>query len=221
MSKNSKVKRDKKKKAQLKAARRNDSKPKINSFDPLTARRELEKLFNPCNLTTPNAIDENITTFCKKISDFEPFFLKSEPETWSRQSCCDLNVREYIKKNDGELIAGYKIWYHSPKYIEAERHAVWFKNGSYKDVSFNVDGEEKILFLPDNVEKQATLDGNKKKIRWGKDSKTKQLIDYQEKSESMMPIEQMDNDEAWRTMLTFEDWEKGSRMPNIIQKKYG
>ncbi len=32
-----------------------------------------------------------------------------------------------------------------------------------------------------------------------------QLIDYQERSESMLPIQQMNNGEAWRTMITFED----------------
>lgn len=220
MSKGSKAKWDKKKKIQLKAARKNN-KPQAISLDPLTAKIELDKLLDPSKLTTPSSIDENIIKFCKTISEFEPFFLKSEPETWSRQSCCDLNVLEYIRENGGKLIAGYKIWYHSPKYIEAERHAVWFKDGSYKDISFNVDGEKSVLFLPDEVEKQSSLDDNKKKIRWGKDSVTKHLIDYLGRSEAMIPIRKMDDDEAWRTMITFEDWKKGDRMPNLIQKRNG
>jgi len=41
---------------------------------------------------------------------------------------------------------GYNIWYHRAKYIEAERHAIWEKDGEYTDLTFNADGEDRILF---------------------------------------------------------------------------
>lgn len=208
------IKRDKKKKTKKKLQNKlNNNKPK-----ELT-KKQIEKgakeLFNPLKLTTPKKIDNNIREFCKKISNFEPFFIKIEPESWSRQSCCDLNVKEYIKKNRGQIICGYKIWYNEPKYIEAERHAIWYKDGQYKDITFNSDGEEKILFLPDILEKQNTLEQNKNKIRWGKDSKTKRLIKAYEEIEKKIPMQQMSNEEAWNTMLTYEDWKRGERMSNF------
>lgn len=102
--------------------------------------------------------------------------------------------------------------------MEAERHAIWFKDGVYKDISFNADGEENILFIPDVIEKQNTLEENKSRIRWGKDSKTKQLIKAQNGFEKMMPMQQMSNEESWNTMLTYEQWQNGQRMSNMHNK---
>jgi len=210
VSKNSKLKRDKKKKSQ--------KKNNVNSkaFDPIKASIDINKLFDPKKLTTPKTINNDISTFCKKISDYDPVFIDVTPESWSRQSCCDLNVKKYIEENGGSIVCGYKIWYHDPIYIEAERHAVWFFNDKYKDVSFNADGEDTILFIPDTLENQSELDVNKAKIRWGKDSKTLKLIDFQQQNESFMSVERMSDKVAWDTMLTFEQWDNGQRMASIL-----
>lgn len=218
MSINSKKKRDlkrKKKKSNIKNIK-TKNKESINSLTYNDCIKGLEKLISPKNLTTPNSIDESIVKFCKSISSSEPFFLASSPEPWSRQSCCDLNVMNYTRIHGGQMIAGYKIWYHRPKYIEAERHAVWFKDGEFKDISFNPDGEEKILFLPDEPDKQSSLDANRTRIRWCRDAYTKELIRFQEQSEALFLNEKMDSDKAWETMLTYEDWLKGKRMSNLI-----
>ena len=208
------AKRDKRKKAEKKI-QNNLKSSQAKELSQVEIQNGLQKLFDPLKLTTPKSINHDIKIFCKTISDFDPFFVHIEPEPWSRQSCCDLNIHEYIKMNDGKIICGYKIWYNKPNYIEAERHAIWFKDGIYKDISFNSDGEENILFIPDILKKQNTLEENKSRIRWGKDTKTKQLIKAQENMERMMPMQQMSNEESWNTMLTYEEWESGKRMSNI------
>jgi hypothetical protein len=217
VSKKSQENRAKRAKAKAKASRVSKNTPK--PIDPLKAQEELSKLFDPANLTTPTEVNEEIIKFCKTISNKEPFFIDSLPEPWSRQSCCDLNVKEFIKLNGGKIVCGYKIWYNKPNYIEAERHAIWEGDSDYRDVSFNSDGEKNILFLPDVEEQQNSLEQNKDKMRWGKDSKTKKLISLQNQAEEHASIRKMSDQEAWDTMLSYEDWLEGRRMPNIIQKE--
>jgi hypothetical protein len=180
------------------------------------AIRGIKNLFDPKKLTAPTEINDDIRSFCASISDFEPFFLDVEPEPWSRQSCCNLNVNEYIKSHGGKMICGYKIWYHRPIYIEAERHAVWEKDGTYKDITFNADGENRILFLPDVSEKQDTLESNGHRFRWGRDAATRQLIEIKEYDERFVQVHQLSDEMAWNTMLTYEDWKNGQRMRSLI-----
>lgn len=212
-----KEKRAQKRKEKKKAERRataNAPKP----LNPLKAQEALNKLFDSSKLTTPEALTDDIIRFCKKISEIDPFYIQPEPEPWSRQSCCDMNVNEYIRINGGQIICGYRLWSHPPKYIEGERHAIWFKDGNYKDISFNSDGEERILFIPDAPDKQGALELNQDRIRWGKDQATRQLIDFQEQAEKFMPVHRMSNEQAWSTMLTYEKWQEGQRMPNILMQ---
>jgi hypothetical protein len=211
MSRNSKAKRDKKKKARRKL----NPPTSTSNARPLCAfevPNGLQDLFHPSKLTAPVELNDDIRSFCRSISDFEP------PESWSRQSCCNLNVQEYIKLHGGRIICGYKIWYHKPRYIEAERHAVWEKDGEYRDLTFNPDGEHRILFLPDSLEKQSAMKLNRHRFRWGKDGRTRQLIEIQEYSERSRPIPQVTDEVAWNTMLTYEAWQTGQRMSNIIRK---
>ena len=212
MSRNSKQKRDKKKKAQKKAMAFKE--PKFRA-DPIAFKREIDKIFDPEKLTTPIELNDDIKKFCSEISNAEPIFIDVTPEPWSRQSCCDMNVKKYIEDHGGQIVCGYKVWYHDPIYIEGERHAVWFKDGEYKDISFNADGEKTVLFLPDVPEKQEELEQNRDKIRWCKTPKVKELIKIQEYNESMALTFRHSNEEAWAKMLTYEDWCKGQRMDTI------
>ena len=207
MSRNSKAKRDARKKAERKPA---------PNTSMLEMQRSLNDLFDPKKLTSPSDINDDIRQFCLSVSPATPFFIEVHPEPWSRQGCCDLNVKEFIKANGGTLVCGYRIWYHFPHYIEAERHAIWELEGKRRDISFNPDGESRVLFLPDVPERQAALELNERRLRWGKNSKTRQLIALQEQMESHMQIQQMSNEEAWGTMPTFEQWQQGARMPNLI-----
>lgn len=214
MSKNSKAKRDKNKKTKQKKSNILKSKQ-----PPRKIIASVDDIFDPKKLTTPKEINSDIQEFCSQISSHAPLFIPVTPEPWSRQSCCDLNVKEYIKLNGGEIVCGYKIWYHEPIYIEAERHAVWQKNGEYKEITFNCDGEDKILFIPDTKDKQSTLESNKMKIRWCKYASERDLIDQFEFFERTTPIQSMSNEQAWKTMITYDDWKQGKRMPSIITKK--
>ncbi|WP_316674846.1 hypothetical protein [uncultured Tolumonas sp.] len=224
MGKNSKTKRDQKKKKLKKQTSNNAHSSPIfgmpSSLDEMVSmQNELNKLFSPASLTTPKKIDANIVEFCHQISDFNPIFLNIVPEDWSRQSCCDLNVQEYIKVNAGRIICGYKIWYNEPNYIEGERHAVWQgDDGTLKDITFNADGEENILFIADITEKQSSLEANKQRIRWCKTEKVKSLIAFQEQTENFIPTQRMSDEVAWNTAITYKDWCDGKRMPNQFIK---
>ncbi|SIO96639.1 hypothetical protein VSP9026_04442 [Vibrio spartinae] len=193
-----------------------------SSEEAMRMNQEIEKLFNPNDLTTPTEIDDNITAFCKAISDNAPVLLNVEPENWSRQSCCDLNVKKYIEEHGGKILFGYKVWYNKPNYIEGERHAVWqADDGTLKDVTFNADGEMEVLFIPDRSEMQTSLEANKQKIRWGKTSKVKSLIQLYEQAESMIPMQHMADDVAWATAITYEQWLAGKRMSNMTLQTHG
>lgn len=186
-------KRDKRKKSEKKI-QNNIKNSETNELTKTEIAQGLEKLFNSKKLITPVRINGDIIKLCKSVSNFEPFFIKVEPGAWSRQSYCDLNVYEYIKLNNGKIVCGYKVWYNKPKYIELERYAVWFKDDIYKDLTFNANGDESILFIPDVIEKQNTLEDNKAKIRWGKDATTRQLIKYYVRAKKLIPMEQASNE---------------------------
>lgn len=220
MSTASKTKRDKKKKLEQKknlaiAAAR------INFNNPNVVRQALVKLFSPTSLTTPREINTDVLAFCTTISDGAPTYLTAQPEPWSRQACCDRNVKEYIALNGGEIVCGYRIWFNDPMYIEAERHAVWHSAGVYRDVSFSPDGEQESLFMPDRPDRQRALDDNLPRIRWGKDYDTKRLIELQEQIESSMNIGRMSDEQSWNTMPTFAEWQGGKRMSAMVEMPFG
>lgn len=112
--------------------------------------------FNFENLTTPESIDQYVASFCRSLSTENPVFIDVKPELWCKQSNCEMNVDKYIDQNGGGKVIGYKIWYIKREYIEAERHVVYIKDGVYRDLTFNTDGETLILFVPDS--KKITYD---------------------------------------------------------------
>lgn len=216
MGQNSKAKRDKKK---LKAKNSLKSNTQQISSNPIKLQQQIDALFDPTKLTTPKGINDDIRKFCRKISKNEPIFIAVTPEPWSRQSCCDSNVAEYIKHHGGKVVCGYKLWGHAPVYLEGERHAVWFKDGEFRDISFNADGETLILFVPDEEEKQKELESNDLRKRWGKDSVTKQLIKIVEQGERRMLKRTLSKEESWQKMLTYEQWLSGERMPSLFEER--
>lgn len=180
---------------------------------------KVRELTNPQKLTTPETIEKSIINFCLKINPrVKPTFLDVKPELWCRQSCCDLNVQNYINENGGEILCGYKIWYNKPTYIEAERHAVWSKEHQLIDLTFNGDGEDKIVFVPDVQSKCMNLEDNLNKIRRGINYNTTIVIKAMEYLEKRHEIQQMSDEESWKTMLTYKDWLAGKRMDSLILK---
>jgi len=168
------------------------------------------------NLITPESIDQYVASFCRSLSTENPVYIDVKPELWCKQSNCEMNVDKYIEQNGGEKVIGYKIWYIKRKYIEAERHVVYRKDGEYRDLTFNTDGEDLILFVPDS--KKIAYDEKPLKTRMGLTQKTRLLakqFDFKETG-----IRQMSQDDSWNAMPSYEDWLKGIRMPNLIPVPY-
>lgn len=164
------------------------------------------------NLTTPEVIDTLVLEFAKQISNREPMFIECSPEPWSRQSCCDANVLEYIRHHGGRMQCGYRIWFNSPIYIEGERHAIWVDEDQTRDVSFIDTGETKALFVPDDFE----FESRPKKIRYAFNQTDQAVVKQFDILESMLPIQEMTIEQAWQIMPSYADWLSGKRMPNII-----
>lgn len=171
-----------------------------------------DTLFN--GLTTPENIDEHVIFFSNTLSDKEPIYLNCDPESWSRQSCCDLNVREYIRLHGGEMLCGYRLWYTNPVYIEGERHAVWTDGTRIRDVSFVDTGENRTLFVPDI----SSFSARPKKIRHSFTNESNQILeDYEALERLGPPTITMSNEEAWERMPTYQQWLlEGARMPNVF-----
>lgn len=215
MSINSKAKRDRKKKAQLRKQHTSGAySSQLISNHAQVLENAHRRLFK--NLTTPSAVTERVIEFCRIIGDQSPVFLDCEPEPWSRQSCCDSNVLEYMKSHGGEMLCGYRIWFNDPTCIEGERHAIWKGGDVIRDVSFVDTGETRTLFLPDDSGFEGGFDEAPPKRRMAFSPHDKALLAEFEAIEAQVPSGRMSRDEAWRRMLTYEDWRSGKRMNNAV-----
>lgn len=165
------------------------------------------------HLTTPESVDWKVKAFCKRLSRLEPIYVDVQPELWSRQSTCEMNVAKLVREIGGAPRIGYKIWYLKNIYVEAERHVVLESGAGLRDPTFNADGEMKVLFVPDDDPSRGYED-RKMKIREGFTQQARSfaaMADLQEK----MFTHRMSNEESWARMLTYERWLAGERMPNL------
>ncbi|WP_155632487.1 hypothetical protein [Burkholderia vietnamiensis] len=178
-------------------------------------QRQINRLFK--HLTTPTAITFFIREFCRGLSDQDPFFIDCQPETWSRQSCCDMNVDEYIRiQGRGAPLYGFRIWFNkNPVYVEAESHVIWRDGDELRDVSFCADGETRTLFLPADSRFGGTLD-DLKKSRCALLGPDKRALAFYEDYERSAQREQLPRDVAWNVMPTWEEWQNGKRAPDVI-----
>jgi hypothetical protein len=100
--------------------------------------------------TVPKEITPRLRAFCETISPSEPSFIISVPVMGGIQSFCFENVERKIKKSGGSIVYGWAIWNLPSFYFEAEHHAVWHnKQGKLIDVSSQLEGRKRLLFLPD------------------------------------------------------------------------
>jgi len=216
MSANSKAKRDRKKK---------DEQRKKNQSTPSPARyvgwedvpKLTKQMFDP--LTTPDELNEQVLTFAAELGVGAPIYLECQPELWSRQSMCNVNVEKFIETHGGEMLCGYRVWYTHPIYIEAERHAVWIKDNTIRDVSFADTGETRTLFFPDadpHVSPRKSFDDAPKKIRRAFSVTHQRALKFHEEWESSRIIREMAVEQAWANMLTYEQWLAGRRMRNLL-----
>lgn len=168
-------------------------------------------LYLTTSLTTPPEIDRFVLQFCKKLSPKEePVFLNVQPPSWSRLNYCNKNVEKMKELYAGSMVLGYKIWYVPSLYIEAERHAVWLNpQGELTDITFNKDGETKILFIP--VPQLTTVSVRAEtKPREGFHPRVMKFIEFQiltEKMKSQFSIVD-DTWEGWAKAVSFETWTK-------------
>lgn len=216
MSTKSKAKRDRKRKEEQR--KRNQASPSPQRHVGWEDVPRLTKqMFEP--LTTPEELTEQVLTFAAELGTDTPVYLGCQPELWSRQSMCNMNVVKFIELHGGEMLCGYRVWYTHPIYIEGERHAVWIKDGEIRDVSFSDTGETRILFFPDahspTVARKAFNDAPKK-IRRAFSATHQRALKLHEEWESSQFTREMPDAQAWSTMLTYEQWLSGQRMKNLI-----
>lgn len=102
-------------------------------------------------LTTPPTIDQDVSSFCVYLRSSQlPIYIPVQPYSWSRVNCCDLNVRKAVNESGGVPVFGFRIWSIPKLYIEADLHCIWQKSdGMLVDITPNIDGENRTLFLPE------------------------------------------------------------------------
>ena len=108
--------------------------------------------------TVPRALTPELLAFCAKLSPHRPRFIPSKPAKDAEASGCFDNVASKISRAGGSTAYGWAIWSHTGLYHEAEHHGAWRRRGGdLVDVSPQLNGARRILFLPDE---RATYDPN-------------------------------------------------------------
>lgn len=101
--------------------------------------------------TTPIRITPEITAFSREIAPRDaPVYVNVMPGAEAAPGECFFNVLEQVDRVGGKAKYGWIIWEWVGVMLTAEFHAVWETEGSrLRDVTPQLDGEERILFLPD------------------------------------------------------------------------
>jgi hypothetical protein len=100
--------------------------------------------------TVPSKITEPLLAFCRTISPHPPKFIPSRPSADAQASACFDNVGRKVSRAGGSIACGWAIWRLPGVYFEAEHHGVWRnRRGELVDVSPQINGARRILFLPD------------------------------------------------------------------------
>lgn len=100
--------------------------------------------------TVPRALTPALLEFCGSIAPVEPVFVPSIPLKRAATSFCFENVTQRVEEKGGSIAYGWAIWHMPGLYFEAEHHGVWRnKLGNLIDVSPQMGGRKRLLFLPD------------------------------------------------------------------------
>lgn len=100
--------------------------------------------------TVPRSLTPELLQFCASIACGEPVFIPSIPIKRAATSFCFDNVAQRVREKAGSIVYGWAIWHLPGLYFEAEHHAVWRnKLGNLIDVSPQLGGRRRLLFLPD------------------------------------------------------------------------
>lgn len=107
-------------------------------------------LFKKSYTTSPKALSPAVLEFCAGINaDTKPSYVAVQPHADALPSECFNNVAAKVNLEGGSLVYGWLIWEWPRVFIEAEHHAVWEKDGELLDITPPINGETRILFLPD------------------------------------------------------------------------
>lgn len=108
------------------------------------------ELFKKTFTTAPQALSLSILSLCRTVSpDHAPNWVPVRPDQDALVNECFNNVSTKVAREDGAIVYGWLIWEWSRVFIEAEHHAVWEKDNVLLDITPHVNGEPKVLFLPD------------------------------------------------------------------------
>ena len=104
------------------------------------------------NETTPLIISKQILGFCNEIdASNEPLYVPVRPDVHADFNECFRNVAIHITEHSGQIKYGWIIWEEPELWLNAEFHAVWISStGEFINITPKVDGESRILFLPDS-----------------------------------------------------------------------
>ena len=116
--------------------------------------------------TTPSELTEDVLDFCKEVETSTPFFVEVKPADFARPNFCFQNVETQIENFSGKKCYGWEIWYKKGMIIEAEFHCIWQSpEGRFLDITPQMDGERKILFLPSHkIYKNKRIDNIRKNL---------------------------------------------------------
>lgn len=113
---------------------------------PLVSTEIFKKTFT----TAPQALSPQVLSFCDEISpDYAATWVPVRPDVGAIENECFKNVLAKVAQDGGSIVYGWTIWEWPRVFIEAEHHAVWDKDGTLLDITPHINGESKILFLPD------------------------------------------------------------------------
>jgi len=106
----------------------------------------------PIKATTPRVISDRIKGFCKKATGNEPFYVDVNP-LGVKSKCyfnCLVSIKDIIEEKDAEIVWGWLVW-EGAHMLELEHHSVLKLGDDYMDPTPTVDGEKKILFVPNDI----------------------------------------------------------------------
>lgn len=107
-------------------------------------------LFKKNFTTTPESLNSAILAFCRDINPKDvPAYVPVAPDAAAVRSECFNNVAAKVEIEGGTLVYGWLIWEWPRVFVEAEHHAIWEKDGTLVDITPPINGEQRILFLPD------------------------------------------------------------------------
>jgi hypothetical protein len=119
-------------------------------------------------ITTPKKISKRVKKFISTIGDIgEPEYLTftCSSERYLSKHCLS-NCEAESHFSGCPIVYGWIVWEDKQlRFIEAEFHAVMKRNNKHVDITPRVDGEVRVLFVPDR-ERTATRLNNREWDTW-------------------------------------------------------